>query len=95
MPAPLTTIKRARRRRLGRTTGSQDGVTAIANASEPRVPRTREGALAAARQLLASTAEAITPDTPARELLACLTRYRAGLADLAEASSGSEHGDSQ
>jgi len=37
-------------------------------------------ALSAARHFLAGTAEAITPDTPAPELLACLAGYRAHLA---------------
>jgi len=46
-------------------------------------------ALAAARQFLAATAEAITPDTPARDLLACATRSRAHLAALV--ATGSEH----
>jgi hypothetical protein len=43
----------------------------------------REPALSAARRFLAETAETITPDTPAGELLACLTRYRAHLSALA------------
>lgn len=47
--------------------------------------RKRESALAAARQLLAETAEAITPAAAATQLLSCLTRYRAHLADLVAA----------
>jgi excisionase family DNA binding protein len=47
----------------------------------------REAATAAAAQLLAETAEAITPDTGPAELLDCLTRYRAHLAALVTATS--------
>ena len=43
-------------------------------------------ALAAAERLLAGTADAITPDTPARDLLTCLTSYRAHLSALAAAT---------
>ena len=52
-------------------------------------------ALAAARELLASTVEAINPGTSARDLLACLTGYRARLADLVAASPvpGSQDGE--
>jgi|GEM_PF-3564078 len=44
--------------------------------------RKRETVLAAARQFLAETADAITPGTAQAELLDCLTRYRAHLAAL-------------
>lgn len=39
-------------------------------------------ALVAARELLISTVDAINPGTPARDLLACLARYRAHLATV-------------
>jgi hypothetical protein len=47
----------------------------------------REAATAAAAQLLAETAEAITPDKGPAELLDCLTRYRAHLAALVTVTS--------
>ncbi len=47
---------------------------------------TLQAALAAAEQLLISTAGIINPGTPATELLSWLTRYRRCLAALAAAS---------
>ena len=47
----------------------------------------RETALAAARQLLAQTAESVTPATAPAELLACLAQYRAHLAGIVAAHS--------
>jgi hypothetical protein len=49
--------------------------------------RTREAALAAARQLLAGTAEAVTPGMAPEDLLTCLTQYRAHLAAVVAATS--------
>jgi hypothetical protein len=45
-------------------------------------------ALAAARELLASTVEAVNPGTSRRDLLTYVTQYRKHLADLAAACSG-------
>ena len=42
----------------------------------------QQAALTAAERLLAGTAEAIGPGTPAPDLMACLTRYRAHLSAL-------------
>ncbi len=50
--------------------------------ADPGWPGTWEDALAASRQLLAETVDAINPGTPAVELLACLERYRAHLGAL-------------
>jgi hypothetical protein len=49
--------------------------------------RKREATLAAARQFLTETVEAVTPDMSDTELLASLTQYRAHLADLVAACS--------
>ncbi len=62
--------------------GAQDDANLGAR---PVTSERQQTALAAARELLTSTVEAINPGTPARELLACLTRYRARLADLVAA----------
>jgi hypothetical protein len=43
-------------------------------------PSADEPVVSAARRFLAGTADSITPDTPAGELLACLAGYRAHLA---------------
>jgi hypothetical protein len=55
-------------------------------------PAGTASALAAAEWLLAGTADAITSDTPAHDLLACLTRYRAHLSALAAATRGTAPG---
>lgn len=70
--------------------GAQDDANPGAGALTSERQQT---ALAAARELLTSTVEAINPGTSARELLACLTRYRAGLADLVAACTVPASGD--
>jgi hypothetical protein len=60
-----------------------------------QVERTSQSALAAAERLLADTADAVNPGTPARELLEFVTSYRAHLADLAAACRRSVHVGSQ
>jgi glutathione S-transferase len=49
-------------------------------------PTVRDAALAAAERFLASTAEAVHPDTPAPALLHYAARYRAHLAAVLAAS---------
>jgi hypothetical protein len=67
-------------------TGRDGGPPPAIRDARHDVPERRVSALSAASRLLASTAEAIGPDTPASELLACLTRYRAHLSALVTAS---------
>ena len=59
--------------------------TATALAS-PDTAKRQHAALIAAERLLADTAEAINLGTPAADLLACLTKYRAHLSELAAAT---------
>ncbi len=61
---------------------SQATATAVA---QPDTVHRRRAALVAAEQFLADTAEAVTPDTSASELLRCAASYRAHLAILVAA----------
>jgi len=61
-------------------TNTDNGLSATESRSLPRAEP--DAALAAARQLLADTAELITPAMPASELLTWLKRYRAHIAAL-------------
>ena len=61
-------------------TNTDNGPSATESRSLPRAEP--DAALAAARQLLADTAELITPAMPASELLTWLKRYRAHIAAL-------------
>ena len=64
------------------TTADHDSAT-----NAPACPDSNghQAILVGAERLLADTADAITPGTPARDLLACLTRYRTHLSALAAA----------
>jgi hypothetical protein len=68
--------------------GRTSPVTEIPSSARERPDATRrpEAAVDAARQLLAETAVAITPDTAQADLLACLTQYRKHLAALVAAT---------
>ena len=66
--------------------GQDDGVFPAIRGVLSDVPERRVSALSAASRLLESTAEAIGPDTPASDLLTCLTRYRTHLSALVTAS---------
>lgn len=59
----------------------------------PSTSQGLEAALATARELLASTVEAVNPGTPRRELFAYLTQYRARLASLVAACPAGGNGD--
>jgi hypothetical protein len=69
--------------------GQTSPVTEIPSSAHERPDATRrpQAAVDAARQLLAETAEAITPATAAADLLSCLARYREHLAALVTATS--------
>ena len=68
--------------------GRTSPVTEIpSSAHRPDATRRPDAAVDAARQLLAETAEAITPATAAADLLSYLTRYREYLAALVTATS--------
>jgi len=88
MPAPTTNGSPAgcHPRTAEAVSGQGGGASAAFRRARRDVPRPRLSALSAAIRLLASTAEAIGPDTPANELLAYLTRYRAHLSALVTAS---------
>jgi hypothetical protein len=61
--------------------------TSHALRARPRASDGLEAALVAARELLASTVEAVHPGTSARRLFTYVTQYRARLADLVAACS--------
>lgn len=56
-------------------------------------PTELASALAAARELLARTVEAVNPSTPRRDLFAHVTQYRARLAGLVAACQTTASGD--
>ena len=59
----------------------------------PRTSERLEVAVTAARELLVSTVEAVNPGTPARQLFAHVTQYRARLAELVAALPVASGGD--
>ena len=91
MPAQLTATTLAGRANVAGASPagmtSPGGGAALVPDTSAGVPDQRDAALAAARQLLAETVEAVNPATPARDLLACLTRYGARLSAIIAARS--------
>jgi hypothetical protein len=65
--------------------GQDGGASPAISDARGDLPERRVSVLSAASRLLVSTAEAISPDKPASELLACLTRYRAHLSAVVTA----------
>lgn len=70
--------------------GTEPGHTAADGSS---APTELASALAAARELLAKTVEAVNPGTPRRDLFAQVTQYRARLAGLVAACQATASGD--